>query len=97
MKPSVNYCIYVVFFLNKVFNDSGLVAWHTFDGGSYNDSSGHSLNAMAIVDVMSVSGRINQAISFYSNSSLYKVFVKSILLTQKLQQQPFFSTCASNL
>jgi len=59
-----------------VFNNSDLVTWHSFDGGSYNDSSGNGLNAYQVVNVSSVPGRINQAINFYSNSSLYEVSTK---------------------
>ena len=57
-----------------MLNNSDLVSWHSFDGGSYNDSSSNRLNAIQVVDVLSVPGIINEAFSFYSNSSLYKVF-----------------------
>lgn len=56
-------------------NSSNLVAWHSFDNGSYNDSSGNGLNAIQVADVLSVSGVINEAFYFYSNSSLYQVFL----------------------
>jgi len=61
-----------------VLNNSNLVAWHSFDDGSYNDSSGNQLNAIEVVNVSSVSGRINQAIDFYSNSSVYQVLTNLI-------------------
>ncbi|CAF2055693.1 unnamed protein product [Rotaria magnacalcarata] len=61
------------FFFTQVLNNSGLVAWHSFDGGSHNDSSGNRLNAIQVVNVSSVAGRINEALSFYSNSSLYEI------------------------
>jgi hypothetical protein len=61
-------------------NNSDLVAWHSFDGGSYNDSSGNSLNAIQVMDVSSVPGIIKEALYFYSNSSLYQVFLERRIL-----------------
>ena len=56
-----------------MLNNSNLVSWYSFDNGSYGDSSGNGLNADYVVDSLSVSGRINQAMRFYSNSSVYQV------------------------
>lgn len=66
-----------MFFFIKVLNNSDLVTWHSFDNGSYNDSSVNRLNAIEVIDVLSVSGRINEGFYFYSNSSLYKVFLNN--------------------
>jgi hypothetical protein len=62
-----------------VLNNSLIVTWHSFDGGSYNDSSGNRLNAIEVVNVSSVPGIINEGINFYSNSSLYQVFRNTTL------------------
>jgi hypothetical protein len=62
-------------------NDSDLVAWHSFDGGSHNDSSGNQLNAIQVVDVSSAPGRINEAVNFSLTSSLYEVFSTTTLFS----------------
>ena len=56
----------------EILNDATLVSWHSFDGGSYYDAGPMGLNGTA-VSVTLVSGRVNQAISFTSNSSYYQV------------------------
>ena len=57
---------------SEVLVDATLTAWHSFDDGSFYDSGPLGLSGMAAnVDV--VSGRMNQALSFTSNSSYYQV------------------------
>jgi hypothetical protein len=60
----------------EILNDATLVCYHSFDGGSYIDSGPMGLNGTAI-NITSVSGRINQAISLTSNSSYYQVRILS--------------------
>jgi hypothetical protein len=63
----------------EILTDATLTSWHSFDGGSYYDSGPIGLNGTA-VSITSVSGRVNQAISFTSSSSYYQVKdVKRIL------------------
>lgn len=55
----------------EVLSDATLVTWNAFDG-SYSDSGPLNLN-VTTSNVSFVSGRVNQAISFTSNSSYYQV------------------------
>ncbi|CAF0876373.1 unnamed protein product [Adineta steineri] len=64
---------YYIFQLPTTLNESDLLAWHSFDNGSYNDSSGNQLNAIEVVDVSPAVGRINDAVNFSLNTSLYKI------------------------
>ncbi len=58
---------------SEISDDAILTTWQPFDNpSSYSDSDPIRLNIKA-VNVTSVSGRVNQAISFTSNSSYYQV------------------------
>lgn len=56
----------------EVWDEATLVTWHSFDSLSYSDSGSLRLRVTA-VNVTSVSGRVNQAISFTSSLSYYQV------------------------
>ncbi|CAF1036511.1 unnamed protein product [Adineta steineri] len=56
----------------EILGDATLTTWHSFDSTPYSDTGPLGLNAKA-VNVTSVSGRVNQAISFTSNSSYYQI------------------------
>ncbi|CAF4223848.1 unnamed protein product, partial [Adineta steineri] len=56
----------------EILGDATLTTWHSFDSTPYSDTGPLGLNAKA-VNITSVSGRVNQAISFTSNSSYYQV------------------------
>ena len=58
-------------------NDSKLVLWHSFKNGSPNDSSGNSLNANAATGIQLTAGRIDDALSFYLNSSYYQLDIQA--------------------
>jgi hypothetical protein len=58
---------------SEILDDATLTTWQSFDNpSSYSDSGPLRLKINA-VNVTSVSGRVNQAISFTSNSSFYQV------------------------
>ena len=58
---------------SEILDDATLVSWNSFDqNGSYTDSGPLRLRITA-VNVSSVSGKVNQAIRFTSNSSYYQV------------------------
>jgi hypothetical protein len=57
---------------SEILDDATLVCSYSFDGGSYYDSGPLHLNGIA-VNVSFVNGRVNEAISFISNSSYYQV------------------------
>ena len=57
---------------SEILDDATLVTWNSFDSVSYYDSGPLNLT-VTVVNVTSVSGRVNQAISFNSNSSYYQV------------------------
>ncbi len=57
---------------SEILDDATLVCWHSFDNGSHDDLGPMRLNGTAI-NVTSVNGRVNQAVSFTSNSSYYQV------------------------
>ncbi len=56
----------------EILDDATLVTWNTFDSTPYIDSGPLNLSVTA-VNVTSVSGKVNQAINFNSNSSYYQV------------------------
>jgi hypothetical protein len=58
--------------ISEILDDATLVCWHSFDNGEYYDFGPLRLNGTAI-NVTFVNGRVNQAISFSSNSSYYQV------------------------
>jgi hypothetical protein len=57
---------------SEILNDATLVTWNSFDSLPYYDSGPLSLIVTAN-NLTSVIGRVNQAISFTSNSSYYQV------------------------
>jgi hypothetical protein len=57
---------------SEILDDATLVCWHSFDGGSYDDSGSLGLNGTA-ANVTIVNGRVNQAINFTSDLSYYQV------------------------
>lgn len=57
---------------SEILDDATLVTWHAFSGGSFVDSGPLSLS-VTTVNITSVTGRTNQAISFTSSSSYYQV------------------------
>ena len=61
-----------------MIDDATLVTWNSFDNGYYYDSGPLTLT-IKTVNITSVSGRVNQAISFISTSSLPVSFSQSSL------------------
>ncbi len=57
---------------NEILTDATLVTYHSFDSGLYSDSGPLSL-LVTVGNITSVTGRVNQAISFTSNLSYYQV------------------------
>ncbi len=58
---------------SEILDDATLTTWHSFDSSSPYSDSGPLRLTVTAVNVTSVSGRVNQAISFTSNSSYYQV------------------------
>ena len=56
----------------EILDDATLVTWNSFDELPYSDSGPLNLS-ITTSDLTLVSGRVNQAISFNSNSSYYQV------------------------
>ena len=57
---------------SEILDDATLVCWYSFDNHLYEDSGPLHLKVTP-VNVSSVVGRVNQGISFISNSSYYQV------------------------
>jgi hypothetical protein len=75
---------------SEILDDATLTTWQSFDNpSSYSDSGPLHLKVTA-VNVTSVNGRVNQAITFTSNSSYYQVrkiidkICKEALVTYRL-------------
>ena len=67
---------------SEIFDDATLVTLNSFDNGSYFDSGPLGLT-VTTVNITSVSGRVNQAISFTSSSSYYQVKnIEKFFITQ---------------
>jgi hypothetical protein len=60
---------------SEILTDATLVSYHSFDNESYSDSGPLSL-LITVAKVTSVTGRVNQAISFTSNLSYYQVSIQ---------------------
>ena len=56
----------------EILDDATLVTWNSFDNQPYSDSGPLHL-AVTVGNVIPVSGRVNEAIGFSSNSSYYQV------------------------
>lgn len=57
---------------SEILDDATLVCWYSFDNDLYFDSGPLHLKGTA-VNVTLVAGKVNQAISFFSDSSYYEV------------------------
>ena len=56
----------------EILDDATLMTWHSFDSIPWNDSSSFGLVVIAN-NVNLVTGKVNQALNFNSNSSYYQV------------------------
>jgi hypothetical protein len=57
---------------SEILTDATLVIYHSFDNALYSDSGPLSL-LVKVGNITSVTGRVNQAISFTSSLSYYQV------------------------
>ncbi|CAF1612999.1 unnamed protein product [Rotaria magnacalcarata] len=55
----------------EILNDASLSVYHSFDGGSLNDSGPNDINGTVSGSLPITSGRVNQALQFASGSYMY--------------------------